>query len=567
MTGLVQKTMNKQRFCRWILIFLIIFPWAAASAAGPDIWLSGDGSLQTDAVAVSAASGNEYTFFLPGGAFRGGSLCFGIADGISFRIGGTEIHTGDSAAMLKPGGSYEVSVNGRNGTLKVCSGSAGLPALFIITESGKLSYIEASKKNRESGRMVLRTSDGTVQYDGELEHIKIRGNSSIQFEKKNYQIKLAKGTDLLGMGKAKKWILTGNYRDKSCLRNMIMLDLSVAVSLRYTPQHAFAELYVNHEYRGLYLFSEKVEISDERVSIHNLEKETEKLNEPALSSFRRIGEKEPVKGGWKAYDIENIPEDITGGYLLEYEQYTSRYADEPSAYRTKRGFVIDVKSPEYVSAGQMEYISSLVQSFENAILNDDGTDPGTGKHYTEIADLESLVLKYMIEEISENYDGNSSSQFFFKPRDDVSTKLFAGPAWDYDSTFGAYATNRSADKVLNPQYLWIASEGKKYAWYPALYRHADFRSAVARAWSEKVRPAVEILLGIRPSSPPLCSIDVYAGLIRDSAGMDRLRWPRRKNPSTIAQTGYTFGENVRYLQDFLQQRYDFLNTVWTADEP
>ena len=104
--------MNKQRFCRWILILLIIFPWAAASAAGPDIWLSGDGSLRTDAVAVSAASGNEYTFFLPGGAFRGGSLCFGIADGISFRIGGTEIHTGDSAAMLKPGGSYEVSVNG-----------------------------------------------------------------------------------------------------------------------------------------------------------------------------------------------------------------------------------------------------------------------------------------------------------------------------------------------------------------------------------------------------------------------------------------------------------------------
>ena len=125
--------------------------------------------------------------------------------------------------------------------------------------------------------------------------------------KKNYQIKLTKGADLLGMGKAKKWILTGNYRDKSCLRNMIMLDLSVAVSLRYTPQHAFAELYINHEYRGLYLFSEKVEISDERVSIHNLEKETEKLNEPALSSFRRIGEKEPVKGGWKAYDIENIP--------------------------------------------------------------------------------------------------------------------------------------------------------------------------------------------------------------------------------------------------------------------
>ena len=560
--------MNKLRFCRIILIILIIFPWAAAYAAGPAIWLSADGDLTPDAIMISAGPGNnEYTFFLPAGAFSSQSLHFGIAEDVSFRIDGKDVHAGDSAAFLKPGGSYPVSINGRNSTLNVCSGSAGIPVLYITTESEKLTHIEASKNYRESGWMILRTSDGTVQYNGELEHIKLRGNSSVQFEKKNYQIKLAKGTDLLGMGKAKKWILTGNYRDKAYLRNMIMMDLAAAVGLPYTPQHALAELYVNHEYRGLYLFSEKVEINDARIAIHDLEKETESLNEPELSSFARIGERESVKGGWKAYNIKDNPEDITGGYLLEYEQYSSRYADEPSAYTTDKGFVVTVKSPEYASEEQMKYISSLIQSFENAIINEDGIDPDTGKHYTEIADLESLALKYMIEEISENYDGNSSSQFFFKPRDSVSNKLFAGPVWDYDSTFGTYATNRNADKVLNPQYLWIASEGKKYSWYPALYRHADFRSSVARLWSDQVRPAVEILLGIRPSSPPLCSIDTYAGLIRNSAEMDRLRWPRRKNPSTVAQTGYSFDENVRYLQDFLQQRYDFLNTEWDGIEP
>lgn len=550
-----------------ILAVLALFLCTAASAEGPDVWVSVDGSLRTDAIMISANSGNGYSLFLPAYLDADTPLCFGVADGVSFSIKGKKVQTGDSAAQLKPGGSYSIKINKKSGTLKVYSGSDGLPALFITTESGKLSKIEASKNNRESGALVLRAADGTAQYDGELEHIKIRGNSSVQFVKKNYQIKLAKGTDLLGMGKAKKWILTGNYRDKSNLRNIIMMDLAAAIGVPYTPQHTFAELYINHEYRGLYLFSEKVEIDKDRISIRDLEKETEKLNDKAPSKYKFTGKKKSSKGSWKAYAIENNPEDITGGYLLEYEKYTTRYSDEPSAYTTKKGSVIVVKSPEYVSVEQMKYISSLVQSFENAIMNENGRDPETGKHYTEIADLDSLALKYMIEEISENYDGNSSSQYFFKPEDAVSEKLFAGPVWDYDSTFGSYAQQYNAKKVLNPEYLWIASGGDYHAWYPSLYRHADFREHVSRLWNERVRPAVENLLGIRSDDPSLRSISEYAAMIEKSLEMDRVRWPRQKKASTVAQTGYTFKENVRFLEDFLKKRYEFLNKTWVTDQP
>ena len=550
-----------------ILAVLVLFSCAAASAAGPDVWVSVDGSLRADAIMISANSGSGYSLFLPANLDTNGSLCFGVADNVSFSVKGKQIHTGDSAAFLKPGSSYSIKINKKSSTLKVYSGSEGLPAVYITTESGKLNKIEASKNNRESGWLILRAADGTVQGDSELEHIKIRGNSSVQFAKKNYQIKLTKGADLLGMGKAKKWILTGNYRDKANLRNMIMMDLAAAIGVPYTPQHTFAELYINHEYRGLYLFSEKVEIDGDRIDINDLEKDTEKLNEKALSKYKFVGKKKSTKGSWKAYQIENNPEDITGGYLLEYEKYPTRYADEASAYTTKKGAVIVIKSPEYVSVEQMKYISSLVQSFENAITNENGTDPDTGKHYTEIADLESLALKYMIEEISENYDGNSSSQYFFKPEDEISEKLFAGPVWDYDSTFGSYAQQYNAKKVLNPEYLWIASGGDHYAWYPSLYRQADFRDYVGKIWNDRVRPAVENLLGIRSDNTQLHSIDEYAGMIEKSVEMDRIRWPRQKNASTVAQTGYSFKENVRYLKDYLKKRYEFLNKTWIAGQP
>ena len=75
----------------------------------------------------------------------------------------------------------------------------------------------------------------------------------------------------------------------------------------------------------------------------------------------------------------------------------SRAKDQPSVYRTKLKNTIVVRSPKYCSVKQMKYISRLVQSFENAIAASDGKDPGTGKHYTDIIDLDSFVTVYMIE--------------------------------------------------------------------------------------------------------------------------------------------------------------------------
>ncbi|MCR5567352.1 MAG: CotH kinase family protein [Clostridiales bacterium] len=538
---------------------------AGAFAGGPDAWISPDGTLTADAITFSKNEGKGYTLYLPGNLDTK-DMKFGVADGVSFTYGSRNIKTGDSAEIVKVG-TVQFRLSKEKGSLTVIRGSAGLPAVYVTTESGSLKNIEAKKENREPGLLVLRGPDGEVQYDGALEHVKCRGNSSMTFKKKNYQIKLEKSTNLLGMGKAKKWILTGNYRDKSYLRNQIMLDLAADIGLKYTPEHMPAELYINHEYRGLYLFSEKVEIDKDRVAIANLESATKKLNEKELSEYKFAGRKKSSPGSSKAYDIPADPEDITGGYLVEFESYPARYRQEASAYTTKKGSIIVVKSPEYVSVAQMKYISSLCQSFENAVMAKDGKDPGSGKHYTEIADAESLALKYMIEEISENYDGNSSSQYFYKPADSVSEKLYAGPVWDYDSTFGAYASNqRNAKYVLNPAYLWIA-KGDWNAWYPALYRHEDFRALVAELWNGRVKEDVEILLGLRESEKEgLQSIDRWQKAIESSAAMDRVRWPRPANSSTVAQTGNTFEANIKFLKDYLKQRYDFLNETWGSEK-
>lgn len=549
----------------WILAALLACLGAAhAASGGPEVWISPDGELTADAITLNKNEGKGYTLYLPGN-LKTGDLKFGLADGVSFTFGSRSVRNGDGAGIIKPG-KYQIKIGKTKASLQVMRGSENLPVVYVTTESGSLKKIEAKKDNKEPGHLVFRGPDGSVQYDGELDHVKTRGNSSMQFKKKNYQIKLAKGTDLLGMGRAKKWILTGNYRDKSYLRNQAVLDLAAAIGLDYTPEHTAAELYINHEYRGLYLFSEKVEIDNDRVAFADLEKATEKVNSKPPEKSKMVGKKSSTKGHFKAYDIPTDPEDITGGYLIEYESYPVRYGMEASAYTTKKGGVLVSKSPEYVSSAQMQYISALMQSFENAIMAEDGKDPESGKHYTEIADVESMALKYMVEEISENYDGNSSSQYFYKPQDSISGKIYAGPAWDYDSTFGSYAAKHNAKYVLNPEYLWIA-KGDKTAWYPALYRHEDFRQKVGELWQEKARPAVEVLLGKREAGETgMQSIDRLAQSIEDSAAMDRQRWPRPDVSSTVAQTGGSFSENVRFLKNYLEKRYHFLNGEWGGEK-
>ena len=546
----------------WILLLCGVFTFALAE--GPDFWISPDGTLTADAIALTKNEGRGYTLYLPG-FLRTDEMKFGVAEGVSLTYGSRQIKSGDSAGIVKTG-DVKVRIGKKELPVTVMRGSAGLPAVFVTTESGTVSKIEAKKTNLEAGTLVLRGPEGDVQYDGALEHIKCRGNSSMTFPKKNYQIKLAEGADLLGMGKAKKWILTGNYRDKSLLRNQITLDLAAAAGLQYTPEHTPAELYINHEYRGLYLFSEKVEINKNRLSLRDLGKETEERNENPLSTYKAAGSYEPTPRRWKGFEIPADPEDITGGYLIEFESYKARYKQEASAYTTRFGNILVVKSPEYASVAQMKYIAGLFQSFENAIMSEDGKDPDSGKHYSQIADPESLALKYMIEEISENYDGNSSSQFFYKPADSVSEKIFAGPAWDYDSAYGAYAAKHNARNVLNPEKLWIAKGGNT-AWYPALYRQADFRGLVADIWNGRMKQAVEVLLGLRePETEGLQSIDRWQEILKDSAAMDRKRWPRFAKSNTVAQTGNTFGENVEFLKDYLKKRYEFLNKMWVREE-
>ena len=126
-------------------------------------------------------------------------------------------------------------------------------------------------------------------------------------------------------------------------------------------------------------------------------------------------------------NIPNNPENITGGYLLEYD-LPDRYVKEVSGFVTSRNQTIVVKAPEYASEAQVKYISALYQDFEDAVFSANGYN-AKGKHYTEYIDVASFAKMYVFQEYVKNLDAGLTSFYIYKDKD--SDVFVAAPVWDF----------------------------------------------------------------------------------------------------------------------------------------
>ncbi len=202
---------------------------------------------------------------------------------------------------------------------------------------------------------------------------------------------------------------------------------------RIQPDSRWVDLYLNGEYAGLYQLSERNEVHSERVDIGQ---ENSFLVSLELES---------------RLEAQNYP------YVLTRENQALR-----------------VHYPENPTKTELTRIESCLQSVENAILSEDGIDPETGKHWTELIDLDSWVRKYLIEEVFGNGNAGAISQYFYLDGTEESGKLYAGPGWDYDVTMGS-----SAAWYLKELQTFFANrlhlrQGQDNPWLYFLYRWEPF---------------------------------------------------------------------------------------------
>lgn len=458
---------------------------------------------------------------------------------------------------FEAGEAYTVSCGGTDYILYVLK-SENIPSLHITTESGSMDAVHADKDHKEPASIAI-IADGETVVEKELEYIKGRGNSTWSMRKKPYNIKFDKKEDLFGMGSAKKWSLLANYSDETDIRNVVAFDVADKVGLDYISKNISVDLFVDGDYYGNYLLCESVEVGETRVDINDLEGDTEDVNDKDLDAYSLGGAQEKdykklAPGTQKWVKIPNNPEDISGGYLLEFE-LPNRYVEEVSGFVTNRNQTIVVKAPEYASEAQVKYISALYQDFEDAVFSADGYNT-KGKHYTEYIDVESFVTMYVFQEYVKNLDAGTTSFYIYKDKD--SGVFVASPAWDFDyalgNNYGAYDSNISVAAEWWAAGLFYQS-GNDAKYLPTilstLFKQDDFFALASAEWNGTFAPIL--------NDEYFGSVKAYADNMTDSAVMNALRWNTFKTTDAKSiETEYNKQiDNV--LIKFMKNRKAFLD--------
>ncbi|MEZ3507724.1 MAG: CotH kinase family protein [Lachnospiraceae bacterium] len=420
--------------------------------------------------------------------------------------------------------------------------SANLPAMFLETESGSMDKVDADKDYEEAGRVVLIDLDGSVVCADKLQHISGRGNSTWAYAKKSYGIKLKESADLFQMGSARNWILLSNVEDNTYLRNKITYDMAIAAGMEGAPQSRYLDVYINHEYHGMYQLCEKIEIDQQRIPIEDLGLQNKKLNKEIESAERFHA------GDRKGVLVDHEPYDRSGGYLLERD-VSEKYGSEISGFVTpilRDNYT--VKEPKYASQEEMDYISRFVSDMEAAIVAEDGINADTGMSYLDYIDLKSFAQKYIIEELCKNNGGGATSSFFYKPQDSISTKLFGGPVWDYDK---AYARIYGFDGT--PRNLcYLCQRGANTVLFWHLNKHPEFQQMVSSCYEEFFSDYIQ----------RVCEelIVAYASEIYAAEEMDGIRWKK------IYGERDSYGQRSQIIKEFLTERKEFLDEVWIGQK-
>lgn len=370
-------------------------------------------------------------------------------------------------------------------------------------------WVDRDKKNITTGSMSMVSADGGSIYSGELKQIKARGNSTFTYaDKKSYQIKLNTASDLLGnKEQVKTWVLLASYFDATQMHDKLMKDLATKLGLAYTASCNWVNLYYDGEYRGVYLLSEKNSVGAASVAITDME-EAYKAQNPSYGDNMSTALSQNVYGQQFQYTKGlQEPANITGGYLIELNH---NMWDEASGFKTRQGVAFNVKSPEWCGEAAMRYISEYYQDFEDAVYATDktgaytGYNASTGKYFYDYVDMDSLVKIFLLQELSLNCDGFISSVYFYK---DADGKMFAGPIWDQDMTFGTGWTKTNAADIEDYHYL-----------AKALIQIPAFKTAVAEYYSSTFAPAVREWLGNNGT------IAHHYNLLKDSAAMNYKLW-------------------------------------------
>jgi len=346
--------------------------------------------------------------------------------------------------------------------------SSNLP-IIIINTNGQ-TIVDEPKITADMGIIYNgagarnNITDPYNHYNGKI-GIEIRGQSSQMFPMKSYGIELRDNTGnsqdkiLFGLPKESDWVLYAPYTDKTLMRNFLAYTMSREMG-HWAANCVFVEVVVNGDYKGIYVFMEKIKRGTGRVNIAKI----------------------------ATTDIAG--DALTGGYIFSLDKqpdgWFSSYVAPNSTNGNKRQFSYVYPKLENIVQQQKDYIKSYVDSFENALAGSQFQDPAAGVR--RFADISSFIDYFIVNEVSRNVDGYRLSAYFYKDRNSRNPKIIAGPVWDYDLAF-RNANYCDGDKSTGWAYQFNSicpgdGAGLIPFWWNNFMKDTAFKSSLRCRWKQ-----------------------------------------------------------------------------------
>ena len=404
---------------------------------------------------------------------------------------------------------------------------SNLPIVVIETDGG----VAIPDEPKVLGTMkIIWHQDGTrnymtdidnpefLNYDGRI-GIERRGYSSqMVSDKKPYGLETLQddnvtnnNVSLLGMPAENDWILNPLAYDQTGMRDVIAYELSNQIG-QYASRSQYCEVVLNGNYRGLYVFMEKVKVDKNRVNI-------EKMDETC-----------------------NQAPEVTGGYIVQ----ANRADNDPLAWRMQTylnnwwgpvytEFIHHYPKHENITNAQNNYIHNVFLELEEKAHNHN-TSISTG--FPSIIDIPSFVDFMIMAEFTSNVDVYHLSTFFHKDR---CGKLRAGPIWDYNLAFGYDAFgNRSGYDV----WQFDNSDNVGPRFWKDLFDTDLYRCYFAKRWFELTESGMP--LDYDRINSRIDEIDAW---IAEAIGRDNQRWHQMNQHA----------QYVENMKNWIQLRINWLN--------
>ncbi len=315
--------------------------------------------------------------------------------------------------------------------------------------------------------------------------IRGRGNSSfLWYDKKPYRIKLNEKHKILGISKAKSWVLLANYRDVTDMMNTYVFELGRWLGLPYTNHTRYVELFLNGEYKGVYQLTEQIQQNKNRVNISE------------------------DRGILISLDVDDGP------------------AESPNAsdnfWSEVYGMPVCVKYPddEYFTKNTVDSVKHELGILENAIKSHDYA------LVDQLLDIPSFIKYLQIQEFIYNVELSAPRSIYMHK--DGDGKWVMGPLWDFDAGYDFDWSNMYTGHTFFKDYTETVmgtnplKRNGNYSYVPQfftdLFACKDFVKAYKAQWA-----SVKDSVVLRPWQ----ECEKYVAQLQESGALDRefQKWP------------------------------------------